>query len=956
MRTNFWAKMLSLVAIAGLVFTSCKDTPVENNGKLEPAVTEVTLTAKGVGTDGKKATISVVTSSTIHVTDDAEWLEASLVGSKMVRLTADENANPAERVAVVTLTNDENLKATIKVTQMGFEANLLLDADYEANPVQIAAEGNVDAPVAITVSTNIPAGFTVAAAEGEMPEWLTAEVNDAFTKIELTAEYSSEFEERTATLVVTPVGEGLASLAKKIVVKQAAQVHAISVEAEGVVEGAVTVEANDAELEFEVSANDVWTLTADADWADVGEGEYTANDDQVVVIFADNDTPATRTVNLTFTCGDATATVAVTQRGAGCFIEVDEQYASMAIGNDAVAVEIPVKTNATNITVSADANWVSGSYDAEAKVVTVNFSANDGQTRETVLKLTGSLAGAENFVLEIPVKQNQFAKDLAVNAEGETETANCYAIYEAGAYKFPATVKGNGEGFYDADGYDLDIAYIPGGTVNIDAANIAKATLLWSTEKSVDPVTNEEKGLISDVSYSGGYVYFTMEEFKVGNAGIAIKDKKGNILWSWHIWATPFNIDAAENTYPVGMTPDGWDEESGEHVTGYAKPSVFMGLNLGATHNGNHGNCSLDELFASFGYLYNWGRKDPFPAGYPNITEVVSSGANAIMYYHDLDVDIPEDLTPQESTEITMYNVTPPYEKINDNIDWAIAHPTIYLKSVGIYGDNCIYSNLPTNYTDGCDENNNSSYWWGYLWGNYTADSNSEGLKSLHDPCPPGWQVPCGNHWHIVTSHSDNIGTWYASYAPWKLNVQEASDAWTKYGGWNQEGPFWPWAHTDEGKWNTSEMINFTRGGDWKGGFNVFTGQSNRTKGEIEPYITAANCPTGAFTPHADGIDEGRPTTPIDEAGTNPMFVPAVGWRMGYNPGINHPGMVCRYHCNQPQNITLEGATWTKHQTMSMSMWTDGTFYRNSAVSWAEWMGNGHPVRCIKPVVLDAEE
>ena len=157
MRTNFWAKMLSLVAIAGLVFTSCKDTTgEENNGKLEPAVTEVTLTAKGVGTDGKKATISVVTSSTIHVTDDAEWLEASLVGSKMVRLTAEENANPAERVAVVTLTNDENLKATIKVTQMGFEANLLLDADYEANPVQIAAEGNVDAPVAITVSTNIP--------------------------------------------------------------------------------------------------------------------------------------------------------------------------------------------------------------------------------------------------------------------------------------------------------------------------------------------------------------------------------------------------------------------------------------------------------------------------------------------------------------------------------------------------------------------------------------------------------------------------------------------------------------------------------------------------------------------------------------------------------------------------------------------------------------------------------
>ena len=151
-------------------------------------------------------------------------------------------------------------------------------------------------------------------------------------------------------------------------------------------------------------------------------------------------------------------------------------------------------------------------------------------------------------------------------------------------------------------------------------------------------------------------------------------------------------------------------------------------------------------------------------------------------------------------------------------------------------------------------------------------------------------------------------------------------------------------------------MIDFTRSGSWKGGFNVFTGSSNRSDGGDGTCVTAANCPTGAFTPHADGIDEGRNIQPITDAGTNPMFVPAAGWRMGYNPGSQRVGRVARYHCNQPQNITLEGATWTKHQTMSMSMWLDGTFYRNSAVSWAEWMGNGHPVRCIKPVIVMDEE
>ena len=165
----------------------------------------------------------------------------------------------------------------------------------------------------------------------------------------------------------------------------------------------------------------------------------------------------------------------------------------------------------------------------------------------------------------------------------------------------------------------------------------------------------------------------------------------------------------------------------------------------------------------------------------------------------------------------------------------------------------------------------------------------------------------------------------------------------------------WPWAHNEDGSWKQDEMINFLRNGEWKGGFNVFTGQSNRTEGATGECVTAANCPTGAFTPK-EGLDEGRDIQPVTEAGTVPMFVPAVGWRMGYSPNINRPGTCARYHCNQPQNITLEGNTWTKHQTMAASMWTDGAFYRNSAVSWAEWMGNGHPVRCIKPVVVMDEE
>ncbi len=948
MRTKFWAKVLSMVTIVATMFASCEQPEEQPKGSLTTNPTEVSLNADGKSTaNNKTVSVSVNSTSDYSIVSADEWIVAKKLNATRLTIEAEKNNNADARTGSVVLKNAENVEATIAVSQLGFAANLVLDADYEANPIVIAAEGNEETPKTITVNSNVDWAATTEA------DWLTIETTE--TSIVLTAEYSPVFEARETVVKVTPTEAGFANLAKNIVVKQEAQVYSIEVEGEGIVDGAVTVMATEAELTVSVAANADWTISAgDAEWVDFGSGEFTANDDEAIIIFEDNATTANRTATLTFTCGEASQSIVVTQRGAGVYIELLDVVTPVSVGNEAAEVELAVKTNATNIVVDGG-SWISGLYDADAKVVTLSVAENTGSPREATVVLTGSLEGAEDASIEVLVKQNQFAKNLAVNADGDVETANCYAIYEAGTYKFPATVKGNGAGFFDADGYDLDIAYLPGGSMEIDAADIAKATLLWSTKSEVDAQTQVETGLLTDVAISGDYVYFTMPEpFEVGNAAIAIKDKKGNILWSWHIWATPFDINAAENTFPVGQTPDSYDAEAGTHTTGYAKPSVFMGLNLGATHSGNNGNCTLDELQASMGYMYNWGRKDPFPGGYPNL-EADAGGANMIMYYHDQDIDLPEDLTPAVSTEASMYNVTPPYETINENIDWAIAHPTIYLKSVGTYGDNCIYSNLPTNYTDGCDENSNSSYWWGYLWGNYSSSSSSEGSKSLHDPCPPGWQVPCGDHWGIVTSHSDNIGTWYASYAPWKLNVKEIADDYLT-NGFAPDAIFWPWAHTEEGKWNNSEMIKFDRTGNWKGGFNVFTGQSNRTDGGDGTCVTAANCPTGAFTPHADGIDEGRNIQPITDAGTNPMFVPAAGWRMGYNPGSQRTGRVARYHCNQPQNITLEGATWTKHQTMSMSMWMDGTFYRNSAVSWAEWMGNGHPVRCIKPVIVMDEE
>ena len=85
--------------------------------------------------------------------------------------------------------------------------------------------------------------------------------------------------------------------------------------------------------------------------------------------------------------------------------------------------------------------------------------------------------------------------------------------------------------------------------------------------------------------------FSTPEALKNGNAVIAAKDADGNILWSWHIWVCKdYDPVAKAQTY-------------------YNNAGVMMDRNLGAT-SATPGN------IASVGFLYQWGRKDPFLAGH----------------------------------------------------------------------------------------------------------------------------------------------------------------------------------------------------------------------------------------------------------------------------------------------------------------------------------------------------
>lgn len=145
----------------------------------------------------------------------------------------------------------------------------------------------------------------------------------------------------------------------------------------------------------------------------------------------------------------------------------------------------------------------------------------------------------------------------------QVETANSYIVSAGGSYKFKATVKGNS---HDA----LD------GTP-------ASADVLWETFGTDEKI--QSGSIISKASYSNGYVHFTMAKpFREGNALIAVRNRSGQILWSWHIWASAFN------------------PQRGKKIFG---STYVMDRNLGALD-------ATPGTVGSLGLRYQPGRKDPF--------------------------------------------------------------------------------------------------------------------------------------------------------------------------------------------------------------------------------------------------------------------------------------------------------------------------------------------------------
>ena len=260
----------------------------------------------------------------------------------------------------------------------------------------------------------------------------------------------------------------------------------------------------------------------------------------------------------------------------------------------------------------------------------------------------------------------------------ETETANCYLVREGGEYTFNADIAGNGIG---TDGNKVPTL--------IDADGTYGADWLWATES----------GVVQQVHYNAAWkrIAFTVpEDIVTGSAVIALYREDGGerkIVWSWHIWV---NATVADNYYG-------------------ASEGTWLNANLGAR------NCNPDDA-GSYGFLYQWGRKDP----------IVGAGVVG-----DRNGAFDSSAFDAATTASTVVNTA----VFGNDMAWNV-NPTAMSSADAVAYPMSLFSEVFT------DENAN-------MW----VGPASAYKKTMHDPCPAGYRIPTNSNMQKWAAVLNALGT-----------------------------------------------------------------------------------------------------------------------------------------------------------------------------------------------------
>lgn len=329
-----------------------------------------------------------------------------------------------------------------------------------------------------------------------------------------------------------------------------------------------------------------------------------------------------------------------------------------------------------------EAKYIGVLPSAMAKNSKFTFVTADGRLGSIATSTSNTLA--RNMIYDMGNIDNTIVYYGAASDLGVQETANCYIVPGPGVYKFKA-VKGNSLEPVD------DPAY---------------AEIVWETNNTTTAPSS--LSLISDIAYCDDYVYFRVPEgAKDGNALVAVYNDKDDIAWSWHLW----------------VLKDGVSDISLASTAAVTSGAILMDRNLGAL-------TATKGKFTSYGFIYQWGRKDPF-------TGAAALSSNSVMATKGINSILSKAQTDDNGT--IEFAITEPYSFIyKSSKDWLITSDAT-------------------------------------LW--------SASSKTVYDPCPPGYHVPFGD---ILDGVAETM-TWDATNKGRVATIND-QELWFPAGGNRQSG------------------------------------------------------------------------------------------------------------------------------------------------------------------------
>lgn len=325
--------------------------------------------------------------------------------------------------------------------------------------------------------------------------------------------------------------------------------------------------------------------------------------------------------------------------------------------------------------------------------------------------------------------------DIYGNRQSGMTTANCYVVRSPGWYRIPL-VYGNAvkNGVTNEDAYNPNLnffysidTFVRHDNQPITAPCIADngitanaAAMVWNDVNAdfvaVNPVLSTYTVTIDGADKSLQYIVFEISKgnIKQGNAVIAVK-LGITTLWSWHIWVTdedltPIGVtnymDEVNYMMPVNL---GWNSTGVCTLTSYYELNCMVEIMQAASgHSRTFALTQTPYFYATTSTdgnnpYYQWGRKDPF---------LPSNGTG--------------------NTNKTNFGTKASYKKGSVTIGTNIQNPTVFYYSEA---SGCSYNNFYCNMWSAKNTKENVSH----------TKADAPVIKTVYDPCPPGFHVPPTN-------------------------------------------------------------------------------------------------------------------------------------------------------------------------------------------------------------------